>query len=105
MPDYAYTPGLAMVHIENGKGSDDGTVSWHMEGHWSLNQSGWQAITSQVNNYFVTRTVNLPTGGGVTRFQINDYNGSYAVDTADQTNQAASIWAIVTNTGYLNGGW
>lgn len=105
MPVTFYQPGVAGVHTKTGGGTDDGVVSWHLEGHWSLNQAGYAAILTQISSYLAGRVSGAFTGNATNApFQINDSLGMYSCANSALAAQSASISAIVSNTGFLNGG-
>jgi|ERR1039458_5388311 hypothetical protein len=100
----AYNHGVAAVSIKEGTAGEPGLVSWHFLGHWSLSAAGYTAINSQVSSYFTATSSTWNKGDVTTRFSVNDFNGEFTAWGQDLAAQAGSINAIVTNTGYLNGG-
>ena len=102
---YAYNNGVSAVSIKEGTAGEPGRVSWHFLGHWSLNAAGYTAINNQVTSYFTTTATTWSNGDVNTSFQINDFMGEFTAWGQDLAANAASINAIVSNTGYMNGGF
>ena len=97
--------GVVTVRASAGGGSDDGVVSWNLEGHWYLNQAGYAAIFTQIAGYFAARP-SFPAGGGQTDTEVTNVSGKYAVANQDLQTPATAIFDILCVTWTnLSGGF
>ena len=107
---YQATPPLVQNGVVIVQGQDAGgasgadcVVSWSLQGHWHLNQTGYAAIFSQISSYFATRPA-FPIGATPKlTCDVNDFQGRYSVDRQDLQTQATDIFNILVNTANISG--